>query len=218
MNNRTPELLNETLSEELAWRKKELSTLLLLAEDRNNSPAKRNALVRAGIALLYAHWEGFIKAASAAYLEFVAAQRLKYNELAPNFVALGMRAELNEAGAAFKSEIHNRVADFFINRLSEESKIPYKEMIRTSNLNAMELKNIVAMLGLDYSSYALKQNLIDEQLLYSRNNIAHGNYMRVELADYIEWQEQVISMLDLFRNQIENAAIMESYRIKPPSQ
>ena len=218
MKIRTVGQLNETLSDELAWRKKELSTLKLLAEEKNNAAGKRDTLIRSGVALLHAHWEGFIKAASVAYLEFVAAQRLKYNELAPNFVALGMRAELNEAGAAFKSEIHNRVADFFINRLSEESNIPYNDVIRTSNLNAMELKNIVAMLGLDYTPFEPKENLLDEQLLKSRNNIAHGAYLRIDLQEYVEVQIQVIEMMDLFRNFIENAALMESYRVKPPVQ
>ena len=217
MKIRTVGQLNETLSDELAWRKKELSTLKLLAEEKNNAAGKRDTLIRSGVALLYAHWEGFIKAASVAYLEFVAAQRLRYNELAPNFVALGMRAELNEAGTAFKSEIHNRVADFFINRLSEESKIPYNDVIRTSNLNAMELKNIVEMLGLDYTPFEPKENLIDGQLLHSQNNIAHGAYLRIDLEEYVEVQTQVILMMDWFQNQIENAAIMESYRIKPPS-
>ena len=215
MNIRTTEQLNEALSDELAWRKKELSTLKLLAE-KNNAAGKRQTFIRSDIALLYAHWEGFIKAASVAYLELVASKRLKYDELAINFVALGMRGELNDAGVSFKSTIHNRVADFFINHMSEISNIPYEGIIRTGNLNAEELQNIVAMLGLDYSPFETKENLIDQTLLYSRNNIAHGAYLRVGLEEYLELQEQVIMMLDWFRNQIENAAIMENYRIRPP--
>ena len=214
MTIRTVEQLNQTLSNELAWRKKELSTLKLLAEDRGGIPGKRDTLVRAGVALLYAHWEGFIKAASTAYLEYVASKRLKYNELAVNFVALSMRSELNDAGATFKSAIHNRVAEFFINRLSEYSNVPSEGVIRTSNLNSEELRNITDLLGLDYSIYETKQNLIDEKLLYSRNNIAHGSYLRIDLEEYIYVQQQVILMMDWFRNQIENCILMESYRIK----
>ena len=49
------ELMNR-LDRELAWRKRELTTLAFAVADANPVTA-----LRAGICLLYAHWEGFIK-------------------------------------------------------------------------------------------------------------------------------------------------------------
>ena len=44
------------------------------------------SLRRAGVALLYAHWEGFTKEACQAYLEFVVKRKLKYGEMSDAFI------------------------------------------------------------------------------------------------------------------------------------
>ena len=55
---KTVEKLEEILLKDLAWRKKEMVSLKILVEkDQVNEPI----LLRAGIALLCAHFEGFIK-------------------------------------------------------------------------------------------------------------------------------------------------------------
>ena len=86
MSVRTLEQLYDFLSGELAWRTKELVTLKALVEQTSPSRERRRVLLRAGVALLYAHWEGFVKRAGSAYLEFVDLQRLK-NWPAPQFPA-----------------------------------------------------------------------------------------------------------------------------------
>lgn len=67
------------------------------------------------------------------------------------------------------------------------------------------------MLGLDYSPYATKEKIIDERLLGLRNNIAHGKYLTIDLRDYLELHSEVITMLNTFRNQIDNSANTQSY-------
>jgi hypothetical protein len=71
----------------------------------------------------------------------------------------------------------------------------------------------VERLGLDYSSYETREKLIDEKLLKSRNTIAHGSYLATDLDGYIDLQDEVLGMMELFRNQIENSAIKKSYRL-----
>ena len=59
---RTITLLHEAIEKEYSWRIRELSQFkssILSASDK-----AQEGLIRAGVALLYAHWEGFIKKSS----------------------------------------------------------------------------------------------------------------------------------------------------------
>ena len=87
---KTVEKLEEILLKDLAWRKKEMVSLKILVEkDQVNEPI----LLRAGIALLCAHFEGFIKRASNCYIGYVAEQKQFYTDLKENFSALKMEKE-----------------------------------------------------------------------------------------------------------------------------
>ena len=216
MNIRTTNQLYDTLSGELAWRKKELTDLKLLIDDRNQSKSKRNVLLRSGVALLYAHWEGFVKAAATAYLEFIAAQHLKNRELAVHLLALSARPTLNNATGANNITAHLQVAQFFIEQSEEECKIPYKDAIRTSNLNYELFEDIGRMLGLDLSLAATSRILIDERLLKNRNSIAHGEYLAVDQEAYDHLHYEVIKLLDLFLNEITHCAIQGKYLRSSP--
>lgn len=211
MNIRTTNQLYDFLSEELAWRKKELTDLKFLIDDHNQSKSKRSVLLRSGVALLYAHWEGFVKAAATAYLEFIAGQRLKNRDLALHILAVSARPTLNNATGANNITAHLQVAQFFIEHSENECKIPYKDAIRTSNLNYELFQDIGLMLGLDLSLAETSRHLIDERLLKNRNSIAHGEYLPIDQQAYDDLHQEVIKILDLLRNEITNCAIGRKY-------
>ena len=211
---RTKEQLSDSLSADLAWRKKELADLKSLIDGANVASSREKTLLRSGITILYAHWEGFVKTASSSYLQYVAMQRLKYSELSNNFVALALKTKLAEADETNRAVIFTEAIAFIRSKLDERSSVPYKDVIKTgANLSSNVFRDISYVLGLDYSFYETKQNLIDEKLLFKRNNIAHGEYLQVEKDDYLELHSQVIGMMDTFRNQIENCATCESYKL-----
>ena len=211
MKIRTLEQLSDKLAEELAWRKIELSALKALIDLKSFSSGKQKALLRSGITMLYAHWEGFIKVAANSYLEFVAMQSLPYNKLSKNFIALAMKDKLDQASETNKATIYTEIADFFMTRLSERSLIKYENRIATSNLSSSVFKEIICILGLDYSLYESKEVLIDEKLLKKRNMIAHGNYLDIDEQQYDELHIQVVGIMDNFRNQIDNCASTKQY-------
>ena len=78
------------------------------------------------------------------------------------------------------------------------------------------MKDIADILGIDFSPYLTKSKLIDEKLLKTRNEIAHGEYSGVDRNEYIELHQEIINLLDIFKNQIENAAISEKFKRKFP--
>ena len=162
---------------------------------------------------MYAHWEGFIKSAGSSYLEFLHFRRLNYSELAPNFLALAARPILRQGGASTKLAAHLEVTNFFLRRLGEQSRLPYKDGIDTrSNLSSVLLREIIETLGLNFAPYETKAHLIDERLLRLRNTIAHGEYLLIDQASVDELADEVVGMLEVFRTQIDNAAALGTYR------
>ena len=77
-DNRTIEILQKNLDEDMAWRIRELS--ILKTKIPRQKGTEQDVLIRAGITTLYAHWEGFIKYAAECYLQFVSLKKLNYHE------------------------------------------------------------------------------------------------------------------------------------------
>ena len=95
MKIRTTNDLQDAIDHEMAWRKHELSTIRAnVVSSRRH--AKETA-IRAGVALLYAHWEGAIKNIATYYLEYVAMQGLSYGQLKPNLSIPREIAHLNRS-------------------------------------------------------------------------------------------------------------------------
>ena len=211
MKIRTQEMLSDRLAGDLGWRKLELSDLKQLVQLAPN-PQRRRVLTRAGIALMYAHFEGFTKRAGCAYLEYVAAQRLTNDEIAGNFLAIALSDIVAPFSGSRKASSYADAVDFFMQQGGARARIPYKTAIDTeSNLSSKVLRDIAFTLGLDYSPYEPKAKLIDSRLLGKRNHIAHGGEVDLDDVDYDELHYSVIEMMNCLRNQIENAAAMRSY-------
>lgn len=215
---RSKEQLEDFLAQNLAWRKKELSALKLMMQSKEveRNKTHRSCLLRSGILLLYAHWEGFIKDGATAYVCFVAMQRLRNSQLSPNFLALSLKNIFTKTQSSNRPNPHISAATFIINEMDAQSKIMWKTAISTeSNLSSNILRDITMWLGIDYSPYETKEKLIDEKLVYARNCVAHGDsdYTIGGVQDYIYLHGQVIGLLNTFHTQISNAASLGKYQI-----
>jgi hypothetical protein len=210
---RTLSDLQAEMSTEFVWRKRELHDLKAMV-NANEKSRLRDLCVRAAVPLLYAHWEGFVKRIGDAYLEFVALQRLKNDELASPFLASVIGQLVRAVAASSKIQPCLHVVSFFRSHAKARSRIKWKSAIRTkANLNSAVFREIVMTLGLDYTPFATKEKLIDEKLLSNRNSIAHGRYSLVDFAEYMNLHGEVLVMMQAFYDQVENAAVMQSYRL-----
>lgn len=206
--------LNEIVSQELSWRKKELATLsILLQKGREH---ERTALLRAAVPILYAHWEGFVKNSASYYLQYVSRRKLKYCELQSNFIVLACKPALQESLQSNKVVLLRQLIDFIAFNRQEISRIPYSNVINTeSNLNSEVFVNIIHQIGLSYDDfYLMKELAIDGSLLKNRNAIAHGEKVEVTEKEYSELSNLVLDLLDYFRNHIENAAATGSFKLQ----
>lgn len=123
-----------------------------------------------------------------------------------------MKDKLKEAKETNKPSLYIPVCDFFLVELNNRCSLPKEAISTASNLSYETFKEITSILGIDFSFYSTKSKLIDEKLLKTRNEIAHGNYLLIDREEYIELHTEVIGMLETFRNQIENAAVNEEFK------
>ncbi|MEK8180860.1 MAE_28990/MAE_18760 family HEPN-like nuclease [Flavobacterium buctense] len=212
---RTKEHYFELLEEDFSWRKKELTLI-----KQRISLAKTNHLLnsemRAGILLLYAHWEGFIKTSCNNYLNFVKYKRLNYSELPDNLLALSLKSKIHEIETTGQHLIHTEFITFFKNELNQRASWSLDKAIDTkSNLNSDTLKNILSVVGIPYTDFELKSNLIDEQLLKNRNTIAHGNGDNLDFdkENYLRIHQEIFNLLQVFYAHLTNLVVLDKFKI-----
>lgn len=213
MKIRTVNDFQDIIDSEMAWRKRELSAI------RSNVASARkfakDTAIRAGIALLYAHWEGAVKNIATYYLEYVSVLGISYGNLKPNFLAIALKNELKSFEESNKTTIHTTIVTDIINKQDIKSKISVEGIIKTnSNLNSDIFVEIMATIGLPCTDYESSYKLIDTVLLKKRNMIAHGE--RLEILDldetrYYEIHDKILGLLQMFANQVLNAVILKQY-------
>ncbi|MEP1334546.1 MAG: MAE_28990/MAE_18760 family HEPN-like nuclease, partial [Lentilitoribacter sp.] len=167
--------LQDALDTEMAWRIKEIGAFHMGSKSNGS---QRKPFIRAGIALLYAHWEGFIKCASELYLSFVESRGHSYRELKTCFSVFGLKGKLDTLVEARKSEPNIAAMEFVMNELGGRAKLKIASAVRTdSNLTSTVFANIARSLDIKTEDYETKFNLIDTSLVLRRNKVAHGEYL-----------------------------------------
>ncbi len=205
----SPAHLASRLDRGLAWRKKELTQIKLLA-DSSPDPKSANVLRRAGIALMYAHWEGFVKDASKLYLAYLAKGPMDLGTLRSCFVAIALRREITSPSHAKKGSSHAELVELLRTvdlPPPKMRRLPTRAVISTrSNLKGAVLREIAATLGLDYAPFELKENPVINRLAKLRNTIAHGGGLPVTPADYNALHAETITLMDAYKDSIQDAA------------
>ena len=217
MKIRTLEELQDNIDSEMAWRKRELSAVKANIQSARKF-AKETAL-RAGIALLYAHWEGAIKNIAYYYLIYVSDLRLPYNVIKTNFLAISIKSDLGIYESTGKASSNTRIVEALFAKHQMSSRIPKEGVIKTnSNLNSTTFVEIMAAIGLSCTDYEAHYKMIDDVLLNMRNKIAHGEKLEFVLSldesRYVEIHDQIRGLMELFSTQVLNAAVTEDYKVR----
>lgn len=206
--------LEGALTADLGWRKKELLMVKMQAKAAPDWAIPMH--VRSGITMLYAHWEGFVKAAGESLVEFVRDQKLKMGELAPGYLAIALRKELagvrdSKSGAIYPElAVSNAVVDGY----NREANIrPTGSIPTASNLSWKQFAMVAARLGIDVSELELLEHLIDVRLVGNRNTIAHGDRTApMTREEFLELHAKVVALLDRVSYQVVRVAEAGSYR------
>ncbi|MDA2322658.1 MAE_28990/MAE_18760 family HEPN-like nuclease [Bacillus cereus group sp. Bc177] len=215
MKIRDLENLEERIDKDFSWRKMELLQLKMAIE-KNNVALSKKTLVRSGIALLCAHWEGFIRSVANYYVVYICGQKVKHKDLKGNFLAFKVKKDVILSGNSPKNSVHTQ----FLSKLEilqEEvfyikyDDKPFKRIINTdSNLSFELFDEILKSIGLQ-NIYETKKNYIDNEMLKYRHEIVHGESYKDTEYNFTEVYDQVLSIMESFKNQVIEAAEEKEY-------
>lgn len=208
---RTEAHLQAALDNEFGWRLRELASLRSAAV--NSTDLRQRALIRGAIPIAYAHWEGFVKKSSSYYGVYLSSIGLQYKDLKSCFSGLGVMVFVQNLGEIKRRFTTAASTVSYIQRFGNENVTiklwPVIEDI--GNLSFDLFVEIAEFLGIDSIPYATKKNFIDESLVSSRNKIAHGERLEVDLPSMLDTFDEVIGLLRHYKNDIENNASSKAY-------
>lgn len=207
---KTAGMLLEYMDQDMVWRIKEVHQFKIAVQ--NASGKNINAHIRAGVSMLYAHWEGYIKGAANAYVNHLSYRANRNSELKPCFVALGMKAKLTSINVSSKSEGAIQAVTYLLDEMNQPIRLPRSDAVSTeSNLSSTVFLNIAAWIGIDPAPYSTRFPLIDNALLNNRNRIAHGEFLNITAERFYELTAEVLEMLRWFKTDIENAVVGRAF-------
>jgi MAE_28990/MAE_18760-like HEPN len=200
------------LAEDRTWRIREMSDLkaAILRADA----ISQKVLLRALIAICYAHWEGHAKFAAAKYLGHIALRRLPFRDLDRQFTRNHFLRRL-AALASSKSSLADRCA--IVDQILESASIRFarvdEDLVGThSNLNYDVLRDICVVCGIPSEPFEQYKTFIDVILLKRRNAIAHGEDTFVGIGDLDQVVDKTIELMRLFGDAVENQIYLKRYR------
>lgn len=208
---RTESDLSAQLDADLTSRLRELSDLKRAIRDAQ--PTNRSVLLKALVALSYAHWEGYVKFAANKYFEFVSLRKLPYASLDQQFYVNAFLVRLG-AFVTNKPSLKNRaeLVDEILNANASRFAQIHPDLVNTgSNLKFEVLQNICLVCGIDSKSFEPFETFIDVVLLKRRNSIAHGDDSVVAVEEIDDLVSGVIGLMRTFRNELENKVYTKAY-------
>jgi hypothetical protein len=201
------------ISGDRTWRLKEISDLKSSARAAKDANLQR-VLLRALLAICYAHWEGYVRLAARKYMEFVAIRKFQYQELNSQFLRnyfLPRLAALSQTKSSISERcvLVDEIRDASVRRFVYANS----DLIDTkSNLNFKVLADICAVCSVPVTLFAGEEDFIDRFLLKRRNAIAHGEETYIEIDDVDELTDRTIALMRTFGNALENFVVLSQYR------
>ena len=192
------EVTQEEISENLDKRRFEITNLRRVLLNYVGKPLE-STVIRMGIPLLYANWEGYVKEVCQLYLEYIERSGTKNRELKAEMLGYLWSSSLKPLTGGINFEKKKCIAELALN--SMDNFVEFSESERNintkSNLNFDTLENISAHLCFDVSSLIPYKHHLNA-LVNLRNNIAHGSFPST--MDYDIFDDYAKSVLGLMAN------------------
>lgn len=204
--------LQEALDNSSSWRLKELADLKWLVELCKGEGVGQ-ALLRHGACAAYGHWEGFVKDAAVAYLEYVLSQRLSLPDLNTDMWSALMYQCTRSVITSERSAAFIQPAREMRKHLVGPITFDAARAIHTEgNLRSEVLQRIMVSIGIEIPAVITTKGIfIDHSLVFIRNEISHGRKHEVDVPAFESITAGVLELINIVRNTIEEAALRKSF-------
>lgn len=210
---KTAEALADFLDERLVARKLEIVYLKNCLDDKAKKHSKETlVLSKALIVISYSHWEGYVKEAVKAYLNYLNSKGLQHRELSTSLFAAYIHTSLfqkalNPVDAIDKiesliSETHGSVR-FNSDYIADTE----------SNLKMDILLKIMKRIGMAAQPWEEYRAYLDSVILKHRNDFAHGDNGYVDIDTAKNIADKVIEMMQRFETELLNIVELKTYHI-----
>ena len=217
---RNIETLQDGFSEEIAWRKVELTSVFFSVQKEILLSSVAGVITaKTAYLLLFAHLQGAIRKFMQLYFGYVAYQEITLSELSNNFRAIYLLFGTVKT-SCFDScmELISIVDSFSDEKYSlDEGKSKKMEaLIRlvTSNFAQKNFSLILKFIGLDNRKLSFDTNLIGKILEGKRNAIAHGekvSFTEQDMETYGKIHSGIIQIMREFSDVLLDAARNKLY-------
>jgi len=207
----TEAALSEIFDLDLIWRRKELSDIK--AAIKAADAASKSALLRAVVAMAYAHWEGYVKTCASNYFEYLTLRKKSFADYERQIYVNTMLVRLDSLsqsrmGMTARCQLINDILD----GTSKRFTYVHPGLIDTkANLNTDVIRDICLVCGVDSAHFESKRAFIDLILLRRRNAIAHGQQVFVYEDEIESLIADVLALMAFFRNLLENKVYLRAY-------
>jgi hypothetical protein len=203
--------LSAQIIDDRTWRIREISDLRTAIERADVILQK--VLLRALVAICYAHWEGYVRFSARKFFEHIALRRFAYEELDRQFLRNYFLPRL--ASVIGRSSVSERCK--LVDEILDSSTLKYSrvnnDLVNTrSNLNFEVFSDICLVCGVEAADFADAASFIDVFLLKRRNSIAHGEDTFVAVEDLASLCDQTITLMRQFGDALENQIYLGRYR------
>ena len=203
--------LSSIFDADLIWRRKELSDMK--AATKSADLASKPALLRAIIAMSYAHWEGYVRTCANRYFEHLTLRKKPFIEFERQIYVNSFLGKLDalHRGRVSLKERCNLINDILDGGSGRFSSVNPDLVDTRSNLNTDVIKDICLICGVDSNHFEQNRIFLDVLLLRRRNAIAHGQQEYIQTDEIDDFVANVLALMGSFRNLLENKVYTRAY-------
>ena len=183
----------DQIAGDLSWRESELGSLKILLSRHDISDLQREVLLRASWAMLYAHYEGFVKTSLTIFMKKQAKEFSACGHLPKETRANALISAIRRLRTLPADQLLDEIESFQSKYYSAAPEFP--EVNTKSNLWPNLLADLLKEASIEQGIVATHRHKL-RTLVARRNEIAHGKHdIIAELNYYIEYENAVYDLM-----------------------